>query len=194
MKKDITAGSFRHGQNVCRCRGCQDKHVKNVRFSNHQNLEKLEAEVLDYLAKGVEENFFGYYEISREAVSRHFEVPEHQAEQVFQSLKIKGYLGTAENRAPHDSKRDMSPMGGGWDNSWMGSLWPIRVANVVRDKLNHYEGFGVSYEVNQDAGKKFVAMKGETILQAGNYKLLKDLVDNQLEMEARMRRSANMRR
>lgn len=130
LKKPITKETFtkcgRH------CRHCGYEHSKRLRRSNCKDFEKLENDVLELLQFGVKHNLLRADGVTRESVADYFEIPEHQAEQVMQKLKLKGFLGTPSNRAPHDSTRD--PMNRGFDSSWVGSVFPVRVETFQLDK------------------------------------------------------------
>lgn len=143
--KTIDKQSIRQG--AFHCRHCGMAHVHGLRRANHKNLPKLQENVLAFLKEAVSKNLLGAssYElnITREAVAAHFEVPEHQIDQVFQNLKVAGLMGTGYNNPPHDSTRER--LGGG-DSSWIATKYPVRI----------------------DAIRKLIAQDEEAVKAVGN--------------------------
>lgn len=132
-QKAINEQTIKHG--AFHCRHCGMEHVRGLRRANHKNLPRLQEDVLLFLKDAVSKNLIGpgakFQSITREAVAAHFEVPEHQIDQVFQNLKVAGLMGTGYNEPPHDSTRER--LGGG-DSSWIGTLYPVR-ADAIKQLI-----------------------------------------------------------
>lgn len=111
-----------------RVRKRDGKRPRTLRRANAKNVDVLCDQVVEHIRRGIAQRLLadapGSRSVTREAIARYLDVPEHQVEQVFQRLVRNGKLSRAANEGAHDSTRAWffaGPFSG-----WAPTYWELR--------------------------------------------------------------------
>ena len=100
-----------------------DYSLKPFKRRKNISLEKLKVLVLDYIEEVLNNEQRLLKHISKEEISRKYEVKEHLVEQVFHILNREGILSQRKSNYAHDTNRN--PMFDGIESGWAEDTYSI---------------------------------------------------------------------